>query len=57
MDAYCKALQNQIEESAHALQRKADTLYIGGGTPSVLGAKRLKSLVSTAYNTFLTDDA
>lgn len=57
MDNYCAALQQRISESASALQCKANTLYIGGGTPSVLGAERLKSLVNQAKRDFLTDEA
>ncbi|MCH5190984.1 MAG: radical SAM family heme chaperone HemW [Oscillospiraceae bacterium] len=56
-DAYCAALRHKMSSSSTALQRKSDTLYIGGGTPSVLGAKRLASLVNTAKSAFLTDDA
>lgn len=57
MDNYCAALQQRISKSASALQCKVDTLYIGGGTPSVLGAERLKSLVNQAKRDFLTDEA
>lgn len=57
MDNYCAALQQRISESASALQCKVDTLYIGGGTPSVLGAERLKNLVNRAKRDFLTDEA
>ncbi len=57
MDAYCAAMQRKISESAAALQRKADTLYIGGGTPSVLGVERLKALLLRAKTDFLTEGA
>ncbi len=57
MDAYCAELRRKIAESAVTLQCKADTLYIGGGTPSVLGAERLKSLVYQAKRDFLTENA
>ena len=56
-DQYTKALNERILSSISTLQRKGDTLYIGGGTPSVLGAENLKILVGTCKNGFLTDDA
>lgn len=56
-NAYAAALCRKISESAEALQRKADSLYIGGGTPSVLGAEGLKALVIQAKTDFLTEDA
>ncbi len=60
-DEYTRALQNRILSSVSTLQSdsvcKADTLYIGGGTPSVLGAKNLASLVATCNSGVLTDDA
>lgn len=57
MDAYCAEISRNISESAETLQCKANTLYIGGGTPSVLGAARLKSLIMGAKQSFLTADA
>ena len=54
---YTKILKGRILSSIFALQRKGDTLYIGGGTPSALGAENLKILVDTCKNDFLTDDA
>ena len=58
---YVTALQKKIVSSTSALQLsgmcKADTLYIGGGTPSVLGAKNLAVLVNACNSGFLTDNA
>lgn len=55
-EEYTKILKDRILRISN-LQCKGDTLYIGGGTPSVLGAENLKTLVDTCKNDFLTDDA
>lgn len=56
-EKYVWALKQRISEYASRLCRKADTLYIGGGTPSVLGAERLNQLIRQAQSDFLTDAA
>ncbi len=56
-DNYTRVLKDRISSSTSTLQCKGDTLYIGGGTPSVLGAENLKILVDTCNSGFLTDDA
>lgn len=60
-DQYTDALQKKILSSISTLQSdikcKTNTLYIGGGTPSVLGAENLATLVNTCKKDFLTDDA
>ncbi len=49
MDAYCKALAQELEKYKG---EKIDTLYIGGGTPSLLGAKRLSQLLESVNKSF-----
>lgn len=60
-DEYTSVLKDRILSSIYTLQSdcncKCDTLYIGGGTPSALGAKNLETLVNTCNSGFLTDDA
>lgn len=46
MDAYADALQLQLRRASKAgLLGGVKTIYIGGGTPTHLGARRLNSLV------------
>lgn len=53
---YVSALKNRISAEMSVLECKADTLYIGGGTPSVLGARKLSEIVKSA-SPFLYSDA
>ena len=46
MDAYAAALTRHITEVAPQMQNhRVDTVYLGGGTPSYLGHKRLIALL------------
>jgi len=53
MDAYLGALFKEMELLRPFFKRFAfSTIYIGGGTPALLGAAQLESLFSTIYKNF-----
>lgn len=52
MDTYLHALQKSLEQWAERIGRAADTLYLGGGTPSLLGGARIAALVQTARDCY-----
>lgn len=57
-DAYVQALFRAMAVWAERTGEIADTLYFGGGTPSLLGGARLATLIAAARQQFaLTDDA
>ncbi|MBO4913582.1 MAG: radical SAM family heme chaperone HemW [Oscillospiraceae bacterium] len=56
MDAYVFALTNAIRTAAPlAKDYRADTVYFGGGTPSLLGTRRLAALLETVADGFDLD--
>ena len=53
MDAYVSALGSSMRAAApRAARYTVDTVYFGGGTPSLLGAPRLAALLQTAADCF-----
>ncbi len=58
MDAYADALAAHIRASGGGQRRTADTVYFGGGTPTVLGVRGLVHVLAAVRDTFaLTPDA
>lgn len=51
-DDYTDALCSRIEYYGGKLQRTADTLYFGGGTPSLIGEERLCRIAAAAVKSF-----
>lgn len=51
-EAYKAVLLSQLTEAKARLSVFADTLYFGGGTPSLLGGKRIAEIVTVAKRTF-----
>ena len=56
-EQYVDRMLQEIEAKAKEFNCKANTLYIGGGTPSVLDSSQLCSLVNKAKECFLTADS
>ena len=52
MDDYCGQLIRELFLWGEKSPRLADTLYFGGGTPSLLGAERLSRLTAAAQKAF-----
>lgn len=50
MDSYLDALTEQIKEYFMLHKPLVDTIYIGGGTPSVFGGKRIEKLLKELKN-------
>ncbi len=49
---YADTLCEHIKLAGEKLNRTADTLYIGGGTPSLLGGERIAKLVKASQSAF-----
>mgnify|MGYP001942111227 FL=1 len=57
-EAYLVALEKELELAAEKVDRTAETVFVGGGTPSLLGADGLGRILTRIRNTFgLATDA
>lgn len=54
---YAEALKKEIVNTGRLYRETADTVYIGGGTPSVARAELLKDLLGTVRNSFALQDS
>lgn len=53
---YLDALERELELAAAKVNRPADTIFVGGGTPSLLGGEGLTRVLNVARNTFGISD-
>ncbi|PQM75805.1 radical SAM family heme chaperone HemW [Corynebacterium sp. J010B-136] len=49
---YLDALERELEKAAEKINRPADTIFVGGGTPSLLGGTGLTRVLNAARNSF-----
>lgn len=56
LDRYTEAVAASLQHWASLRPVVADTLYFGGGTPSLLGGKRIAQLISCARDAFSIPD-
>lgn len=54
-DRYAAALVRQIAETAPTVAGKVDSIYFGGGTPTVFGAKRLCAVLGAIHKHFTVE--
>ncbi len=57
MDEYTDCIVNGLKSWSECIGRKADTLYFGGGTPSLLGGKRIARIADAARRGFGLENA
>ena len=57
LDAYADGLLRSLQAWAGRLPVTADTLYFGGGTPSLMGGERLARIIDEARRLFGLTDA
>jgi oxygen-independent coproporphyrinogen-3 oxidase len=53
-DEYIEALKNEINVNVPGVENKIRTIFIGGGTPTALNVKQLKTLLAFISNKFDT---
>jgi len=51
-DELLKALQKELELRKGEITTKIETIYFGGGTPSILSIEEIKSLLETVYRNY-----
>lgn len=57
IDRYTSSITGKVYKWGKSIERKADTLYFGGGTPSYIGAERLALIANSVRLSFGLENA
>ena len=57
LDEYTDCIIDKLNSASGKISRKADTLYFGGGTPNLLGGKRIARILRAARRGFTLENA
>ncbi len=57
IDLYTLKVQEEIKKWGVRAVRPIDSMYLGGGTPSLLGGQNIKAIIDTARDTFTFQNA
>ena len=50
------AIEHEIAQKARLSNEKISTIYFGGGTPSILDAKQINSIINKIYQEFKVEE-
>ena len=57
LNTYTEHLVSTIQSWGNRLERSVDTVYFGGGTPSLLGHERLNRILQSVYSSFSVENS
>jgi oxygen-independent coproporphyrinogen III oxidase len=56
VERYVSAICREIQDSEFQISNSVETIYFGGGTPSLLSPKQLEKILNVIYKTFAVDE-
>ena len=55
VSSFINAIQTEIQARYHELNEPIETIYFGGGTPSILNAIQIESILNQVFNFFIVE--